>query len=60
MLNKGPVHQPDKSKVPAMKSRTSMIKGNNNVTYIRHISNNVKGLQHVLGTLCVHIIFIVF
>lgn len=31
MLNKGPVHQPDKSKVPAMKSRTLMIKGKNNV-----------------------------
>lgn len=33
MLNKGPVHQPDKSKVPAMKSRTSMIKGNNHVEH---------------------------
>lgn len=33
MLNKGPVHQPDKSKVPAMKSRTLMIKGNNNVVH---------------------------
>lgn len=31
MLNKDPVHQPGKSKVPAMKSRTLMIKGNNNV-----------------------------
>lgn len=59
MLNKGPVHQPDKSKVPAMKSRTLMIKAII-MSYIRLISNNVKGLQHVLGTLCVHIIFIVF
>ena len=33
MLNKGPVHQPDKSKVPAMKSRPLMIKGNNNVVH---------------------------
>ena len=33
MLNKGPVHQPDKSKVPAMKSRTLMIKGNNVVVH---------------------------
>ena len=57
MLNKGPVHQPDKSKVPAMKSRTLMTIIMLN---IRLISNNVKGLQHVLGTLCVHIIFIVF
>ena len=59
MLNKGPVHQPDKSKVPAMKSRTLMIKGNNNVVHKAYF-NNVKGLQHVLGTLCVHIILIVF
>ena len=58
MLNKGPVHQPDKSKVPAMKSRTLMIKGII-MLYIRLNFNNVKGLQHVLGTLCVHIIFIV-
>lgn len=57
MLNKGPVHQPDKSKVPAMKSRTLMTIIMLN---IRLISNNVKGLQHVLGTLCVHVIFIVF
>ena len=59
MLNKGPVHQPDKSKVPAMKSRTLMIEGII-MLYIRLISNNVKGLQRVLGTLCIHIIFIVF
>lgn len=60
MLNKGHVHQPDKSKVPAMKSRTLIRLRAIIMLYIRLISNNVKGLQHVIGTLCVHIIFIVF
>lgn len=41
MLNKGPVHQPDKSKVPAMKSRTLMILRAIIMLYTRFNFNNV-------------------
>ena len=43
MLNKGPVHQPDKSKVPAMKSRTLMIWAI--IMLCMRIFNNIKGFS---------------